>query len=71
MELRLRTSVVNCVKDESDVGRNSLLLSAFLRLFKWIASLLKEVPSDLKEVFSGTREVSIDLEGGPQTVWRL
>lgn len=42
------------VKDESDVGRNSLLLSAFLRLLKWIASLLKEVPSDLKEVFSGT-----------------
>lgn len=59
------------VKDESDVGRNSLLLSAFLRLLKWIASLLKEVPSDLKEVFSGTWEVSIDLEGGPQTVWRL
>lgn len=52
-------------------GRNSLLLSAFLRLLKWIASLLKEVPSDLKEVFSGTQEVSIDLEGGPQTVWML
>lgn len=38
------------VKDESDVERNSLLLSAFLWLLKWITSLLKAVPLILKRV---------------------